>query len=192
MAAEIVRNRKPPGKPVRFVIATHPHLDHISGLRELLARAGHFPDIEGIDDFKGTKFHTAEWLDGIDLSDKRVGIIGSGSTGTQVISALANQGVNLKAFIRTPQWVFPLPNRRFGKIERAVVRAFPFIGRMAGNFYGWFFERVFAEAVIKEGWQRKFLSAMCKWHLGRVKDPVLRSKLTPTDEPLCKRMVMST
>jgi len=177
------------------------HLETSSGQRDtvdfLIAATGPlhvpaFPDIAGIDDFKGIKFHTAEWLDGIDLSDKRVGVIGSGSTGTQVISALANQGVNLKAFIRTPQWVFPLPNRRFGKIERAVVRAFPFIGRMAGNFYGWFFERVFAEAVIKEGWQRKFLSAMCKWHLGRVKDPVLRSKLTPTDEPLCKRMVMST
>ncbi|MCB1467042.1 MAG: NAD(P)/FAD-dependent oxidoreductase [Sphingomonadaceae bacterium] len=151
-----------------------------------------FPDIDGIDDFKGFKFHTAEWLDDLDLSDKRVGLIGSGSTGTQAISALAERGINLKAFIRTPQWIFPLPNRRFGKLERAVVRTFPFIGRMAGSFYGWFFEKVFAKAVISDGWQRKFLSGMCKWHLSRVKDPVLRQKLTPPDEPLCKRMVMST
>ena len=151
-----------------------------------------FPAIEGLDDFKGAKFHSAQWVDGIDLSDKRVGVIGSGSTGTQLISALANQGVDLTAFIRTPQWIFPLPNRRFGKLERKVVSAMPWIGRVAGDFYGWFFEHVFAEAVIKNGWQRKFLSGLCKWHLGRVKDPELRRKLTPPDEPLCKRMVMST
>lgn len=151
-----------------------------------------FPKIDGLDDFKGTTFHSAEWLDGIDLSDKRVGVIGSGSTGTQLISALANQGVNLTAFIRTPQWIFPLPNRRFGATERKLVRAMPWIGQTAGAFYGWFFEKVFAKAVIKNGWQRKFLSGLCKWHLGRVKDPELRRKLTPPDEPLCKRMVMST
>ena len=151
-----------------------------------------FPNIEGIDDFRGAKFHTAEWQDGIDLSDKRVGVIGSGSTGTQVIAALGAQNVNLKAFIRTPQWVFPLPNREFGKLERAIVQKLPFIGRMAGGFYGWFFEKVFAKAVISDGWQRKFLSGACRWHLGRIKDPVLRQKLTPSDAPLCKRMVMST
>ncbi len=151
-----------------------------------------FPRIEGLDDFEGAKFHSAQWMDGIDLSDKRVGVIGSGSTGTQLIAALANQGVDLTAFIRTPQWIFPLPNRRFGDMERKIVGAMPWIGRAAGRFYGWFFEHVFAEAVIKNGWQRKFLSSMCKWHLGRIKDPELRRKLTPPDEPLCKRMVMST
>ena len=177
------------------------HIETSNGIRDtvdfLVAATGPlhipaFPNIPGLEEYKGIKFHTAEWIDGIDLSGKRVGVIGSGSTGTQVISALAEQGVNLKAFIRTPQWVFPLPNRKFGKLERAIVSAFPFIGRMTGNFYGWFFEHVFAEAVIKNGWQRKFLSSMCRWQLGRVKDPVLREKLTPSDAPLCKRMVMST
>lgn len=177
------------------------HLETSTGTRDtvdfLIAATGPlhvpaYPEIEGIEEFKGTKFHSAEWLDGIDLSDKRVGVVGSGSTGTQLISALANQGVDLKAFIRTPQWVFPLPNRQYGKFEKAIVKTFPIIGRIAGSFYGWFFERVFAEAVIKDGWQRKFLSGMCRWHLGRIKDPVLRQKLTPTDAPLCKRMVMST
>ena len=151
-----------------------------------------YPDIDGIETFKGVKFHSAEWMDGIDLSDKRVAVIGSGSTGTQMIAALGNQGVDLTAFIRTPQWIFPLPNRQFGNLERKVVGAMPWIGRAAGSFYGWFFEKVFAKAVIKDGWQRKFLSGMCRWHLGRVKDPELRRKLTPLDEPLCKRMVMST
>lgn len=151
-----------------------------------------FPDVEGMKDYKGITFHSAEWRDDLDLSDKRVGVIGSGSTGTQMIAALAEQGVNLKAFIRTPQWIFPLPNRHFGSLERKIVKALPFIAKAKGAFYGWFFEHVFAEAVIKEGWQRKFLSKMCRWHLSRVKDPALRQKLTPSDAPLCKRMVMST
>lgn len=177
------------------------HIEMSTGARDtvdfLVAATGPlhipaFPDIAGLDNFKGVQFHSAQWRDDIDLSDKRVGVIGSGSTGTQLISALANQGVNLTAFIRTPQWIFPLPNREFGKIERSIVRVFPFIGHLAGSFYGWFFESVFAKAVIKDGWQRKFLAGLCRWHLGRIKDPVLREKLTPPDEPLCKRMVMST
>ena len=127
------------------------HIETSNGIRDtvdfLVAATGPlhipaFPNIPGLEEYKGIKFHTAEWIDGIDLSGKRVGVIGSGSTGTQVISALAEQGVNLKAFIRTPQWVFPLPNRKFGKLERAIVSAFPFIGRMTGNFYGWFFARL--------------------------------------------------
>lgn len=177
------------------------HIETSTGQRDtvdfLIAATGPlhvpaFPDIEGIENYKGIKFHSAQWMDGIDLSNKRVGVIGSGSTGTQLIAALADQGVDLTAFVRTPQWIFPLPNRQFSKLERQLVRAMPWIGHVKGSFYKWFFEHVFAEAVIKDGWQRKFLSGMCKWHLSRVKDPVLRQKLTPSDAPLCKRMVMST
>lgn len=149
------------------------------------------PKLPGLEGFQGPSFHTARWPQELDLKGKRVGVIGTGSSGTQVITALAQDGVDLTVFMRTPQWIFPLMNRRYGRAERGLIKRFPWIGRTAGRFFQWFFERVFAEAVIRPGWQRKLLQGGCRWNLTRVKDPQLRGKLTPNFEPLCKRLVMS-
>ena len=149
------------------------------------------PDIEGLQQFQGVQFHSARWPKELSLAGKRVGVLGNGSSGVQITSALAKQGVDLTVFMRTPQWVFPLANREYGSVERRIVRAVPWIGRKAGAFFQWFFEHVFAEAVIRPGWQRRFLSMMCRRNLASIKDPSLREKLTPDFQPLCKRMVMS-
>jgi cation diffusion facilitator CzcD-associated flavoprotein CzcO len=149
------------------------------------------PEIEGLDTFAGVKFHSARWPQNLSLDGKKVGILGNGSSGVQIVSALARQGVDLKVFMRTPQWVFPLANRHFGSAERRLVKMFPVIGRTAGAFFQWFFEHVFAEAVIRPGWQRRFLSWACRRNLASVKDAELRRELTPDFQPLCKRMVMS-
>jgi len=149
------------------------------------------PKLEGLDTFKGQAFHTARWPDNLELKGKRVGVLGAGSTGTQVISSLGKQGVDLTVFMRTPQWVFPLYNRSYGAAERGLVSLFPWIGKTAGSFFQWFFEKVFAQAVIKPGWQRSFFRRACHWNLNRIKDPELRQKLTPDYQPLCKRLVMS-
>lgn len=149
------------------------------------------PSLPGLDNFKGLSFHTARWPDKLDLKGKRVGVLGTGSTGTQVISSLAKQGVDLTIFMRTPQWVFPLYNRKYGPMERAIVSRIPWIGKTAGKFFQWFFEQVFAQAVIKDGWQRSFFRGACRWNLNRIKDAKLKKDLTPDYQPLCKRLVMS-
>ena len=55
-----------------------------------LLSATNLPTFKGIDSFKGQILHTGAWPEGVDLKGKRVGIIGTGSTGTQVITATAN------------------------------------------------------------------------------------------------------
>jgi cation diffusion facilitator CzcD-associated flavoprotein CzcO len=152
------------------------------------------PDFKGLDQFEGKCFHSSDWPEGLDpatLKGKRVGVIGNGSSGVQIVSSLAKLGADVTVFMRTPQWVFPLGNRYFGAAERALVKTFPWIGRMAGGFFKWFFEHVFAEAVIHDGWQRKFLSSQCRRNLASIKDPELKRKLAPPDKPMCRRMVMS-
>lgn len=149
------------------------------------------PDVKDIDHFEGLKFHSARWPKGLDLKNRRVGVLGNGSSGVQIISTLAKEDVDLTVFMRTPQWVFPLANREYGPLERRIVKFAPWIGRAAGAYFQWFFEHVFAEAVIRPGWQRRFLSWMCRRNLASVKDPDLRARLTPDFQPLCKRMVMS-
>ena len=65
------------------------------------------PEIEGLDSFAGPTIHTAQWPDDLDLSGKRVGVIGNGSTGIQLVSALAGTVPALIHFQRTPQWIMP-------------------------------------------------------------------------------------
>jgi cyclohexanone monooxygenase len=72
----------------------------------LLSRQN-FPDIAGIDSFQGEKYHTGAWPVGVDLKEKRVGIIGNGSTGVQVITAIAKDVKRLVSFQRNPQYSVP-------------------------------------------------------------------------------------
>jgi cyclohexanone monooxygenase len=75
----------------------------------LLSRQN-YPDIPGINDFKGKKCHTAAWDSSIELKDQRVGVIGCGSTGVQVITEIAKTVKQLVAFQRHPQYSVPSGN----------------------------------------------------------------------------------
>jgi cation diffusion facilitator CzcD-associated flavoprotein CzcO len=149
------------------------------------------PVIKGMEQFAGASFHSACWNHDVPLDGRRVGVIGNGSTGVQIIAALAVRPLRLTVFQRTPQWIFPLPNRAYSGFERRLLRWFPGLAKLIYFFYRTAFEHTFARAVIQPGWQRRLLSWLCHWNLNRVKDPELRRKLTPDYTPLCKRMVMS-
>ena len=75
-----------------------------------LLSATNVPKFKGIDDFKGRILHTGAWPEGVDLSNKRVGIIGTGSTGVQVITATAPIAKHLTVFQRSAQYVVPIGN----------------------------------------------------------------------------------
>jgi cyclohexanone monooxygenase len=66
-----------------------------------------YPDIPGISNFGGKLVHTANWDENLQLEDKKVGIIGNGSTGVQVMTAIAPVVANLKSFQRHPQYSVP-------------------------------------------------------------------------------------
>ena len=69
------------------------------------------PDIAGIGDFKGPIHHTGQWLhEGVDFSGQRVGVIGTGSSGIQVIPQLAGQAAELTVFQRTANFSIPAWN----------------------------------------------------------------------------------
>lgn len=63
------------------------------------------PDLPGIDTFQGRAFHTAEWPVDLDLTGKRVAVVGTGASAMQVVPAIADQVAKLTVFQRSPQWV---------------------------------------------------------------------------------------
>jgi cyclohexanone monooxygenase len=83
----------------------------------LLAKTN-IPDIPGRDSFAGTVVHTNAWPHDLDVTGKRVGVIGTGSTGTQFIVAAAKIADHLTVFQRSPQYCVPSGN---GPVEPAEV-----------------------------------------------------------------------
>ncbi|MXY87485.1 MAG: NAD(P)/FAD-dependent oxidoreductase [Dehalococcoidia bacterium] len=70
--------------------------------------AGQVPKVEGIESFEGEWHHTGSWPhEGVDFTGKRVGVIGTGSSGVQAIPVIARQAEHLTVFQRTPQYTVP-------------------------------------------------------------------------------------
>jgi 4-hydroxyacetophenone monooxygenase len=69
-----------------------------------------WPTIDGITDFTGPYFHSAEWDHGVSLAGKRVVVIGTGASALQFIPIVAEQAASVTVFQRTPPWIAPTPD----------------------------------------------------------------------------------
>jgi cation diffusion facilitator CzcD-associated flavoprotein CzcO len=78
-----------------------------------------YPDWPGLEDFKGPKFHTSRWENQHELDGKRIAIVGTGSTASQVLPAIAPIAGHVTLFQREPGWVIPKGDRDFTAEERA-------------------------------------------------------------------------
>lgn len=79
------------------------------------------PDIPGLKRFKGQVVHTAAWDPSIQVKNKRVGVIGVGSSGVQVITAVASKVKSLHVFIRTPQYTIPANDKQMTPEEQKLM-----------------------------------------------------------------------
>ena len=148
------------------------------------------PDISGAESFAGTSFHTARWDKSIDLRGKRVGLIGTGSTATQVITALAGEVPALTVFQRTPQWVYPVKNTPNPWWRRLAFRLSP------AHWKRYFLQlesetEARGKATTGSAEARAARDQVCFDALASLRDPELRRKLTPDYEVGCKRLVFS-
>jgi cyclohexanone monooxygenase len=86
--------------------------------------AARLPPIDGIESFAGTFHHTGQWPhDGVDFTGKRVGVIGTGSSGIQVIPLVAQEAAHLTVFQRTANYSIPARNRPLVPEEVKEVKA---------------------------------------------------------------------
>ena len=86
--------------------------------------ATNLPDFEGLDQFEGEWYHTGEWPhEPVDFAGKRVGLIGTGSTGIQVTPVVAEQADHLTVFQRTPNYSLPARNALLTPEGQAEVKA---------------------------------------------------------------------
>ncbi|MGD0698275.1 MAG: NAD(P)/FAD-dependent oxidoreductase [Trebonia sp.] len=83
-----------------------------------------YPDVPGRESFRGEAYHTGLWpKTPVDFAGKRVAVIGTGSSGVQIIPVIAGEVASLTVYQRTPNWATPLNNRPITPQEQAELRA---------------------------------------------------------------------
>nr|WP_319444942.1 MULTISPECIES: NAD(P)/FAD-dependent oxidoreductase [unclassified Mycobacterium] len=147
------------------------------------------PDIEGLADFTGPLVHTSRWDDTIAWAGKRVGVVGTGASGVQVIPELADVAAQVTVFQRTPPWMVPKDDRHFTPEELARFRSDP-VAATAERSRIWqeFHDNTAVAAddplvTGRQGYAKAFLDA-------QVADEALRAQLTPDYPFRCKRVLL--
>lgn len=150
------------------------------------------PEIPGLIDFRGEVVHTARWPEGLVTAGRRVAVLGTGSTGVQVVSALVDDAASVTHYVRTPQWILWAPmGMRQHVVVDLVLRRFPAAHRALYAALQWG-SGIVADVTIRPSWRRRTVQALARLTLRvQVRDRGLRARLTPDDQPLCKRQIVS-
>jgi cation diffusion facilitator CzcD-associated flavoprotein CzcO len=153
------------------------------------------PDIPGIEMFNGRIIHTADWDDSYSFNGRRAAVIGTGSTGVQVIPELANEASELTVYQRTPIWVMPKLDLGFSP---AVQRFFARVP-LAQRIVRWFTDSGMDLMMVIAMWKFRYFKRvnfaaanLSKiYRLLSVRDKELWRKLNPDYDYGCKRPTIS-
>lgn len=145
------------------------------------------PQIDGLDDFCGTMFHSARWDHEHDLAGERVAVIGSAASATQFVPRIAPDVGQLHLFQRTANWVMPKPNdpydqEKLDEWARDADSLWAFRTQLWNDLEG--------QVRFPEDQARRAESYGLR-QLDVVEDPEVRAKLTPTHPYGCKRPLIA-
>ncbi|WP_436860870.1 flavin-containing monooxygenase [Acinetobacter haemolyticus] len=148
------------------------------------------PTVQGLNHFKGKVFHSAQWNHEVDLSNKRVAVIGTGASAIQIIPAIQPIVDQLYVFQRTAPWVIPKPNLVLYDASKNVQQKVPFTMHSLRKLTSISMD-MFSSSVN----QPKTLEALGKglihWMHYQIQDPTLREKVRPKFTLGCKRILFS-
>ncbi len=149
------------------------------------------PPIDGLESFDGPAFHTAEWRHDVDLSGKRVAVVGTGCSAIQVVPAIQPIVERLDVYQRSPGWTFPRMDFAYSERAKRILERFPALQRLdrEANFA---FQELATAAMTHHRWMLGPFRALGRRQINRaIEDPELRGKVTPTDELGCKRVMIT-
>jgi len=162
------------------------------------------PAIPGLDEFKGTVVHTAEWSEDHQASDQRVALFGAGASAMQVGPAIVESVKELKIFQRQPQWILPNPiyHADVPETEKLLHRRLPAYLRWKRLQMIWSYGDVVYPALkVDPEWKNldvslnevseRYRQRMLR-HIGEQvgDDPELLEKVTPNYPPYGKRVLL--
>jgi cation diffusion facilitator CzcD-associated flavoprotein CzcO len=161
----------------------------ISGHGPLLEPA--WPDLPGLETFRGPRFHSARWDHDVTLDGKSVAVVGTGASSIQLVPEVQRVAGTLTVFQRTAPWIIPRAERPTSRRRRRLFRSVPTLQRLSrgvafvsnelrypGFRYRWI-------GTIVEAYARSFRRR-------QLSDPELRARLEPSYRIGCKRVLVSS
>lgn len=162
------------------------------------------PDIKGMDTFGGQVFHSAQWPEGLDLTGKRVAVVGTGASAMQIVPAIVDQVGELTVFQRSPQWVAPSDYyfEPIGAGLHQLMRQVPFYYEWYRLRLGWIFnDKVHPSLQVDPEWplRPRSINRTNEGHRGHFERylrteldgrPDLIAKALPDYPPFGKRMLL--
>jgi 4-hydroxyacetophenone monooxygenase len=162
------------------------------------------PDLPGLDEFRGTVVHSTRWPADLDVTGRRVAVVGTGASAMQTVPAIVDRTASLTVFQRSPQWAAPAEGY-FDPIDDDAQWLFenvPFYRTWYRLRLAWTWnDRVHPSLQVDPGWEHpeRSLNAVNDGHreyftryirselAGR---PDLQAKAVPTYPPYGKRMLL--
>ncbi|MEM1112543.1 MAG: NAD(P)/FAD-dependent oxidoreductase [Pseudomonadota bacterium] len=150
------------------------------------------PLFAGADSFSGEQFHSARWRHDIDLTGKRVAVIGNAASALQFIPHVARQAAQLHVYQRTANHVIPRNDRAFREWEKTLFRRFPFTQKLARLFIYLRQDGLLYPLMRGSRPHRWLVERLARWNLERhIIDPRRRTQLWPDYVIGCKRVLVS-
>jgi len=147
-----------------------------------------YPQIEGLDSFAGTSFHSAAWNWDHDLTGETVGVIGSAASAIQFVPEIVKQAGQVHLFQRSANWVTPKEDAPYTEEQREIFRTDPSAVRAARDEVWNTLDAGGAGAFTMIHTQ---MEEACRESMAVVEDPEVRAKLLPDYPWAGKRPLLS-
>jgi cation diffusion facilitator CzcD-associated flavoprotein CzcO len=149
------------------------------------------PPIPGLERFDGPAFHTAEWRHDVDVTGKRIAVVGTGCSAIQVVPAIQPIAEQIDVYQRSPGWTIPKMDFEYKERTKRLFERFPLLQRLDRAAIFAVME-IGAAGMTRHPWMlAPFRSAARRQINKAIDDPELRRKVTPTDEVGCKRLMLT-
>jgi cation diffusion facilitator CzcD-associated flavoprotein CzcO len=148
------------------------------------------PDIAGRDDFAGPSWHSARWDHGVDLTGRRVAVVGTGASTIQFVPEVAKTAAHVDVYQRSAPYVLPKSDRAYREAEQDLFDRFP-VARKADRLRIFLYGELLTSGFVLS--QKLLAAPMQQWRrqLRVITDRRLREKCIPDYVMGCKRVLFS-
>jgi cation diffusion facilitator CzcD-associated flavoprotein CzcO len=149
------------------------------------------PDLPGAPAFLGPTFHSARWDHDVDLTGRRVAVIGTGASAIQFVPRIQPVVERLTIFQRSAPYVVPKPDRGYLPLHHRLFHAVPAVQSL-GRLFTWVTGELLTFALTSARPLRRVVETVFRVHMRRhISDPAMRARLVPDYQAGCKRLLFS-
>ena len=150
-----------------------------------------YPDVKGMDSFQGSSWHSTEWNHDVDLSGRRVVIVGSAAAAVQIVPEVAKQAGHLTVLQRSANWIMPRNRKFYSRAQRWRFRHIPGWVALTRRIQMLMMGQVQHAVTHGHNRMRQFENIVKKFIKRTIEDPALAKVLVPDTHYGCKRGLVS-